>query len=273
MIFSNSPNIKNSRPAIFIDSNNHHENDKNKCLSIGQVHPLDNIPYIRFLGVHIDPSLSFQFHINIIHSKLSKTMYILRTVKNFLPEKALKSIYYSLFHSHLVYCLPVWSSASQSLLKKITILQKKAIRILTHNVYNAHTEPLFKKEKILPFEKLILFFNLQFMQKNIQGLLPDAFRDTWITNQERRRVANNKDLQRTLRNSENLNIPFARLTTSLKHPYFNLPITWSNFNNFSIKIIRSKYEFNFKLKTHLLQLLKETNYCTRLICPVCHLRI
>lgn len=272
MIFSNSPQIKNSRPIIYIDANNPNENDSKYHLIINQIHQYDKAPYIRFLGVYIDPSFSFQHHINTIHSKLSKTMYILRTVKNFLPEKALKSIYYSLFHCHLVYCLPIWSSASQANLNKIKIIQKKAIRILTNSTYNAHTEPLFKKTKILPFEKLILFFNLQIMHRYIQGFLPFVFRNIWLTNQERRRVGSNQDLQRILRNSDNLNIPFARLSTSLKHPYFNLPITWSNFDFPAIKIIRDIPEFNFKLKTHLLQLLSDTIHCTRLLCPVCHLR-
>ena len=111
------------------------------------------------------------------------------------------------------------------------------------------------------------------MHRYVQGFLPTAFRNIWITNHERRRINNNEDLQRTLRNSENLNIPFARLSTSLKQPYFNLPVTWSNFDQPAIKIIRNMPEFNFKLKTHLLQLLLEMNYCTRLLCPVCHLQV
>ncbi len=181
MIFSNSPEIKLLKPNIFINNNNEGETAKNNLIKLEQV-----TSYVKFLGVLIDPSLSFNSYIKQIVAKLSKSLYILRTSKNFVTEKALKSIYYSTFHCHLIYCLPIWSSATQKLLKPIIVLQKKAIRIIFDKPYNYHTEPLFKKAKILPFEKLIYFFKLQTMQRYIQGYLPKAFAHTWVTNLERR---------------------------------------------------------------------------------------
>ena len=96
----------------------------------------------------------------------------MRTAKNILTETALKSVYYALFHSNMIYCLPIWASASSSLLKPIETLQKKAIRIVFKLPYNAHTEPYFKSSKILPFQKLILYFNLQTMHSYVINLLP-----------------------------------------------------------------------------------------------------
>ena len=247
MIFSNNPAVRNSKPNIVIDYNLPDENAANLSFQIGQITTQDPNPYIRFLGVHIDPLLSFNSHVKIINSKLSKALYIIRAAKNILTDLALKSIYYALFHSNLIYCLTIWSSTSQSNLKAISKLQKSAIRILARKSYNAHTEPLFKQLKILPFNKLIEFFNLQFMQRYHQGLLPQALNHTWISNQERR---NEAQLVMLLRNRENLHIPYARLSFSMKQPYINLPKTWSLFSNESIKIIRNKIEFNFKLKEY-----------------------
>ena len=53
----------------------------------------------------------------------------------------------------------------------------------------------------------------------------------------------------SLRNKNLLNIPLARLSSSIKLrlPLVNLPKTWENFDNESIKIIRNKAEFNLKL--------------------------
>jgi len=185
---------------------------------------------------------------------------------------------------HLVYCVSVWSSASQSLVAKITKMQKNAIRLILNKPYNAHTEPLFKELKILPFDKLVLYFNLQVMQRYIQGYMPSAFNNMWITNQARRDEALNLNMdnnmvddriivQRVLRNSENLNIPFARLSFSTKQPYINLPRTWLDFTEESIKIVRNKIEFNLKLKKHLLNQLSSTVTCGRLLCPACHLNV
>jgi len=98
----------------------------------------------------------------------------------------------------------------------------------------------------------------------------------WLTNQARRdeaNIDNDHQIVQRIRNSENLNIPFARLTFSLKQPYINLPRTWSDFTEESIKIIRNKLEFNFKLKAHLLSQLSNTIICNRLLCPVCHFNL
>ncbi len=106
------------------------------------------------------------------------------------------------------------------------------------------------------------------MQRYHQGFLPSAFNNTWINNQERR---SRDQLTMILRNNDNLYIPFARLTSSIKQPFINLPKTWSSFNVENIKIIRDKNEFKFKLKEYLLNSLSENITCGRLLCPACHL--
>jgi len=276
MIFSNSPTIKSSSPAIFLNNNNINENQDNLKIALGQISANSPEKSVRFLGVQIDPSLTYSSHIKNVTSKLSRSLFVIRSVKNFLDEKALKAVYYSTFHCHLVYCLPIWSSAAISLLKPITLMQKKAIRLISNSKYNAHTEPLFKSLKILPFDKLIEFFNLQMMQRYIQGFLPKAFRSTWITNAERRlglHEDNNEDFIRILRNDENIYIPFARLSFSIRQPLIIIPTTWTEFDAPEIKILRNKLEFNQKLKEHLISKLSASVNCSRILCPACHLTV
>ena len=55
------------------------------------------------------------------------------------------------------------SCASQSALKSIAILQKKAIRTISNAKYNEHTPPLFAMLRILPFDKIIQESKLKFM--------------------------------------------------------------------------------------------------------------
>ena len=92
---------------------------------ISRFSPRDDIPAIRFLGIFFDQQLNLNFHLKILSSKWSKALYILRSSKKFLTQKALKSVYYALFHSNLIFCIPIWSCASQNAIKNIQIMQKK----------------------------------------------------------------------------------------------------------------------------------------------------
>ena len=278
MIFSNSPTVRSASPSIFINNNNEGEHSPENLIKLDQITINSSPNYVRFLGVLIDPLMSFNAHTNNIISKLSKSLFIMRNAKHFLTEKALKSLYYSTFHCHLIYCLQIWSSTSQKNLKAIVSLQKRAIRIIFKKPYNSHTEPLFKQAKVIPFNNLILFFNLQTMQRYVQGFLPIAFADTWVTNLERRtgdsiRHGLNDNLQRTLRNNENIHVPFSRLTFSTNQPLIKIPKSWIEFNEPTIKIIRNKTEFNQKLKLFFLDKLSSTISCNRTLCPSCHLNI
>ena len=110
----------------------------------------------------------------------------MRSAKIFLNQRSLKFFYHATFHSNLVYANPIWTSTFESNLKTITVKQKAAIRIISAKTFNAHTEPLFKEQKILPFVNLTTFFRLQFMQRFKQGFLPQSFENTWVTNRIRR---------------------------------------------------------------------------------------
>jgi hypothetical protein len=253
--------------SIYINNNNADENDPARVFAILRVKSNDDIPAIKFLGVFFDPNLSFQYHIKSISSKLSKALYVIRTVKKILTAESLKTIYYSLFHCHLIYCLPIWSCTTQNNLKCILTQHKSVIRLISRANYNAHTEPLFKMLNVLPLEKLILFFNLQIMQKFKQGFLPSSFNNVWHTNLIRRDGSS----EITLRNQDQLNIPFARLSSSARQPLVNLPKTWESFLNEDIKIIRTQAEFKSKLKSFLLGELSSNVICNRLLCHACHL--
>jgi hypothetical protein len=263
LLFTNSNTVRNSNITISLDFNNQNENLMSNIVNLTPIKDEDDVPAVRFLGVYFDSRLNFKYHVNLVANKLSKALYILRTVKNIMTPRALKMLYYSLFHCNLIYCLPAWSSANQTLLTRIFRLQKAAIRIINNVKYNEHTEPLFKSKSILPFPKLIQFFNIQFMQNFIHGHLPSSFSNLWSTAKERRISAF------VLRNGNFLDIPFTRLSSSESQPWVKLPKTWEEFSEEDIKIISDKIVFKFRLKEHLLSLIPSSPNCTRLFCPSC----
>ena len=126
ILFSNSPEARASSFNIVLNFNN--DNDvQNADLTSNLVRiTVDSeVPAIKFLGIYIDPSLNFKYHIDIITSKISKSLYFFRSAKNYLSQKALKSIYFALIHSHLVYGIQVWSCSSQQNLNNAIFLKPK----------------------------------------------------------------------------------------------------------------------------------------------------
>ena len=62
-------------------------------------------PAIKFLGLFLDQFLNFKYHINKISAKLSSALFCIRRCKHFLTKAALKTLYFSMFHCHLIYAL------------------------------------------------------------------------------------------------------------------------------------------------------------------------
>ena len=265
ILFTNSTIVKQKNIPLVINMNNHTLDNPGLIFPMKRISSSSDTPAVKFLGIYFDPDLNFKIQIRNISSKISKSLFILRRAKTFLSEKALKTLYYSLIHCHLIYGIHIWSSTAQSNLKELVLKQKNAIRIITSSKYNSHTSPLFKQSKILPFESLVMFFKLQFMSKYVQGLLPSTFNNVWLKRESWR--ADNFTF--SLRNSEDLYIPTALLSQTERQPLFLFPRLWSEFDVPAIKIIRNVTEFNVALKEHLLNNLPSVVNCTRLFCPSC----
>ena len=102
ILFSRS-NFNNENIQIFCNNNNSNQNNPDLIHPITRVLSSDNEPAIKFLGVLFDPDLNFKSHIANLKSKLSKSLYALRTVKNTLSTDSLLLLYNSIFHCHLLY--------------------------------------------------------------------------------------------------------------------------------------------------------------------------
>ena len=102
-----------------------------------------------FLGVQVDNKLTWKAHIAHICNKVTKSLAILRLVRSIFPKSILKMIYMSLIYTYINYCNLIWGSANPTNIEPLFLLQKKAIRIVNHASYLEHTDPLFKKSKLL----------------------------------------------------------------------------------------------------------------------------
>jgi hypothetical protein len=188
---------------------------------IERIHNEGNTKSFKLLGVTFDEYLSFDEHINNLCAKISKSLFCINRVKNFVNEQTRKTLYFAMIHSHLVYCMSIYSCATQTSLNKLIVKQKEAVRIICNAGYRDHTAPLFTQLRILPIDKLIKYSALKFMHSFAHNLLPISFDRMWTTNSER-------FPDRILRNANQLFIPAHNFATLKRMPLFNFPSIWNS---------------------------------------------
>ena len=135
--------------------------------------------------------------------------------------EAARTTYYALVHPLLIYCLPLWGGSCH--VKKILILQKKAVRAIEGFPNTTSCRPLFVKYGILTLPSLYI---LQILMDTREKLL------SYQCISDRHRYPT--------RNSQNIDIPFIRLrtndwTTQGRRLYNCLPENWKLLPNKTLK--------------------------------------
>ena len=133
--------------------------------------------YIKYLGVYIDSHLNWKYQIQYISKKIKRNIGILSKIRHFVTLSILTQLYYTLIYPFLTYAVMTWGNTYSTTLQPLTILQKKAIRIITFSKFDAHSTPLFYRLEILKFIDLIFTNNALFMYDFHTGTLPPVFND------------------------------------------------------------------------------------------------
>ena len=142
--------------------------------------------YVKYLGVLIDSSLTWKYHIANIAKKVSRSIGVMYKIRPFVKTNILKNIYYSLIYSHLVYAIQVWGSAFETHKIKLMVLQKKAVRMITFNDERlqtwslVHSSPLFKELEMLKINEIFELQLLCFIFDCLHHLSPTQFHG-WFT--------------------------------------------------------------------------------------------
>ena len=200
----------------------------------------------------MDEHLTWIEHINTLENKLSKNLSLLYKAKPFLNAKAMKSLYFSFFHSYLTYGNIAWCSTSMAKLKKIFSKQKQAMKtisVTSLDYKNLKSEEITDRLSILNIYKLYHIVNLMFRVKN--NTLQEAFRTKFQIVQH----------NYATRHSEN-NFDESKIT--LKATKFAISSRGARLRNKYtdrfVKTITSALAFRAKLKEYLMKLRNVTNY-------------
>ena len=188
----------------------------------------------KFVGIHLDEFLSWEPHLKHVRGKLSSANFALSRVKNLFPTTIKKTIYNSIFKSHLEYGLPCWGGVKSSKLNPIHILQKKSIRHITGKKSREHTNPLFKSLGMLKVPDLIEYQSSCFMFNYMNKKCPSSFTDFFTHFRGENR-------------SKNIILEVPTKQSLAHFPTYCLPKIWNNLN-ISYKRLESLRLFKANLK-------------------------
>ena len=140
-----------------------------------------------------------------VTKKLNRANGILAKSRH-VPPKQLKDIYYAIFSSHLTYASQIWGHTSNTYIDKIFLIQKNAVCIISFAEFNAHTDPIFKKLKILKIKDHISLQNCLLAYNFLNKKLIRSFNNTFSE------LKDIHSIETRISNAGNLYTPYTNTT-------------------------------------------------------------
>lgn len=91
---------------------------------------IERVDKFKYLGIVLDPLLSWNDHINYLSGNVSKRIGVICRVKYYLPCNTVNMLAKALVFPHFDYCSPVWSNFTAEYHNKLQVLQNRLARIL-----------------------------------------------------------------------------------------------------------------------------------------------
>ena len=118
-------NVKKTKLMIF-GTTNKLQNIKHSPLYINN-EIVENVAYFKYLGVILDPTLTFPDHINKLYKKTCSKSGMFKKVRSFIDHSISLTLYKSLVLPHLDYCdtiyIYIYMTGKQEDLNKLQLAQ------------------------------------------------------------------------------------------------------------------------------------------------------
>ena len=134
---------------------------------------LQKVPSFKYLGIILDPTLSYNKHVSYVIKTVLYKMSLLGKLRKYLNDNVALQIYKSMLLLYFDYADVIFHKSNTGDLDKLQRLQNKCLRMSNLRVRNASTDRLHKISKI-PFLKdrrKAHVLNFMFIRKNKPGLL------------------------------------------------------------------------------------------------------
>ena len=128
----------------------------------------------------LDEQLSWKNHVQKLNNNLSKICGLIFKLRHSVPLITRKLIYYSMFHSVILYSLINWGRTTNSYLHQLAVLQNKFIRASLFLPRNSPTNSMYVKFQTLKLKDMIRLEFAKFIFKFKNNMLPSSFNNYFI---------------------------------------------------------------------------------------------
>ena len=174
-----------------------------------------------------DENLTWHRQADDVIGKLSKSLYMMINVKNFLPLHCRKKLYYSFFYSHLSRGILLWgTNISKPYISKLQVKQIIAIRTIMKADYNSSTSHFYKDLLILNVDGIIKLESCKLMYQVSNDKAPDVISQIFKNQQHSHDTRFANDPQYNER--RNFAIVYNSFLSTAPQRYSLLPITVRN---------------------------------------------
>ena len=136
---------------------------------------------VKYLGITIQDDLYWNLHLSQLTKKLNRSIGLLSKIRHYVPKYLLRTIYYAIFNSHLIYGCEIWGQdQNNTLFRNLIKLQEKALKIINFKRFDEDANILFKDNKILKISDFITYKNLLFVRNSLKKENISLFNDLFL---------------------------------------------------------------------------------------------
>ena len=136
---------------------------------------------VKYVGVHLDDTVSFKHHISYVASRISRSNGIIAKLRHFLTLFQLRQLYYSVIYPYISNAILARGSAYKSHIKKIQTKQNHAFRLIfsarTLGELTESALPLLNLLDVPTVNNVYRLRILKFTHLWHKGLLPVLFQN------------------------------------------------------------------------------------------------
>ena len=133
---------------------------------------LENVDKLKHLGVTIEKSLNWSYHVDDVIKKIVRSIACIRRIKSCLTIDNLKQLNFTLILPYLDYCCTVWGSLTKRDMLRIQKCQNKYARMILNADYNTPSLGLLHTLKWQPVDQRINFHYYVTVYKSLHNLAP-----------------------------------------------------------------------------------------------------